>query len=260
MTTVWDDPDFAAAWNKTYGLDMAKAVIRAGIIYPLIEERIEWRDDVAVADFGCGNGNLARAFLAKPFTEWMGYDSGSAILATAADLAATDVRLKLKHADIGQPIPELTGQYNHAVSVFTLEEIATPSAQTFFNNMAAAVRGKKGHVHIFTQHPAYALQQDLLTVERQIPNTKFEGHKGYFDTDQSTYTLAILNRENGMASKAEYHHKPMGDIVNGLSRAGLAITEMLEVPSGVASMAQLATHQPKSGDVPRFLYLRAQLL
>lgn len=260
MKTVWDDPAFAKGWNDTYGIDMAKAPMRAGIVYPLIDTRINWNSDTRIADFGCGNGNLARALLGRPFAEWTGYDSGSAILATAAGLAAADSRLKLKHADIGKPMGDLRGQYDHAVSVFTLEEIAAASAPTFFNNLAAAVSGRQGQVHIFTQHPAYALQQDLLSQERQQPNTKFEGHDGYFDTAPSTYNLSVLNQQNGMASKAEYHHKPMSMIINGLSRADLAVTEMLEVPAGVSNMAQLSAHQPKAGDVPRFLYLKARML
>jgi len=162
--------------------------------------------------------------------------------------------------DIGQHIPEIQKSSNcdHVVSIFTLEEIAADRASAFFNNMAKAVHDRSGSVHIFTQHPSYALQQDIASLVQNSPNEKFQGHEGYFDARPTTYTLAVLNSENGVTEKPMYHHKPFGAIINGLAEAGLYLREILEIPAGVIDMPSMQSHQPKRGDVPRFLYLRAQ--
>lgn len=260
MTAVWNNPAFAAAWNDTYGLDMARAPIRPGLIYPLLRNRVDWNQGPAIADFGCGNGNLLRALQDQSFSHWTGYDSGSAILATAMPLAQGDKRVALHHADISQPMGALLQSQpaNHAISVFTLEEIPSANAQVFFNNLAAAIGERRGTVHIFTQHPAYALQQDLLAKERGIPNSKFDEHEGYFDSSPTTYNLSVLNQQGGVVERAEYHHKPMAAIINGMAKAGLSVVEMLEIPAGTTHLDQIERHRPVSGDVPRFLYIRAK--
>jgi hypothetical protein len=260
QTTVWDDPAFAQAWNDTYGLAMERAPVRGGLIYPLLKSRINWDPTLRLADFGCGNGNLMRALQPMAFSRWFGFDSGSAILDTARPLQEADPRFVFDRVDIAGKMkgyPRLA-QADHAISVFTLEEIPVSSMPTLFNNLAETVRERRGHVHIFTQHPAYALQQDLLAGERNTPNAKFAGHDGYFDTTPTTYNLSVLNQQNGVAARAEYHHKPLGLTLNGLMQSGLELREMIEVPAGVTKLEQLQVHQPKSGDVPRFLYLRLQ--
>jgi Methyltransferase domain len=260
--SVWDDPQFAGAWNSAYGLDMSRAPIRAGIIYPLAATRICWpqtqSEAIKIADFGCGNGNFIRAFSNCPHVEWLGIDSGTAILATAQPLAKTATISFLKR-DIGQEIPEVSTSpgFDHAVSIFTLEEISFEAMPAFFSNMAKAVHERNGTVHIFTQHPAYALHQDIISNAEGKPNDKFQGHRGYFDTGPTTYSLAILNHQQGIAAKPEHHHKPLAAITNGLGNVGLCLQEMLEIPAGVIDMNTLEAHQPKRGDVPRFLYLRA---
>jgi ubiquinone/menaquinone biosynthesis C-methylase UbiE len=262
--SVWDDREFAAFWNNTYGLDMGHAPTRAGLFYPLLEERI-WRQGseakmpLRLVDFGCGNGNLIRAFRNKPFAEWLGIDSGSAILETAQYLAE-DKRIQFLKADISDEIPEIHRDQNfdHALSVFTLEEIPVGRTNTFFQNMAASVCKRKGEIHIVTQHPSYAFQQDLVSILSGQPNEKFQGHQGYFDTNRTSYCLSLMNAEKKFSQMANYFHRPMGKIVTELATAGLFLQDMLEIPAGVLSLDALASHTPKSGDVPRFLYLRAK--
>lgn len=261
MPTVWDNQHFADAWNNTYGIDMAKAPIRPGVVFPLICNRVGWNEANAIeprlVDFGCGNGNLIRALKDHPFKEWVGIDSGSAILDTASPLAE-DTRISFMHADISEDLSHKIGtNFDHATSVFTLEEIPVQGVPNLFNNMASAVSARAGSVHIFTQHPAYALQQDLLALEHRESNKKFIGNQGYFDTEKSFYNLSVLNAQQGFPEQAEYHHKPLGLIINGLAKAGLCLDEMLEVPAGIIKLAEVEAHTPKSGDVPRFLYLRA---
>jgi SAM-dependent methyltransferase len=263
----WDNKEFVGQWNTTYGLDMLKAPIRPGIVWPLLAKRICWPQNkdqtIRIADFGCGNGNLIRAFINRPFVEWLGIDSGQAILDTARPLEkevrVDGTRVVLWHKDIGQPIPTISDApgFDHVVSVFTLEEIPAGNAAAFYANMAKAVKSPNGDVHIFTQHPAYALQQDTLSRAQGKPNEKFQGHEGYFDGAPVAYTLSVLNGKNGVEEKPTFHHKTFANIVNGLANAGLFVREMVEIPAGVLTVEELESHVPKRGDVPRFLYLRA---
>jgi SAM-dependent methyltransferase len=263
--SIWSNEQFAQQWNDTYGLDMSRAPIRPGIIYPLIAARICWpqrqQDGIRVVDFGCGNGNFIRAFKNRPFVEWLGIDNGEAILATARPLAG-DTKVSFLNRDIGQEIPEvqLSPGFDHAISVFTLEEISLKRTSVYFKNMAGAVSEKAGCVHIFTQHPAFALQQDIISMTLNTLNDKFQGHEGYFDTKPTTYNLNILNREKGVEVKPEYYHKPLATILNSLIDVGLCLQEVLEIPEGVVDIKSLDLHKPKRGDFPRFLYLRAKPL
>ena len=261
--SVWDNGNFVNFWNDTYGLDMAKAPIRPGIIYPLLDARI-WPADIPsppalrLVDFGCGNGNLIRALKDRPFSEWVGIDNGRAILETAQYLAE-DPRISFLGGDVGQEIPEISGYsgFDHSISVFTLEEIPSEHVIIFFKNMAASVFRRQGSVHIFTQHPSYALQQDWAAFTSGKENTKFQGHRGYFDTRKTSYRLSAMNAEKGFPEMADYHHKPLGMIITAIASTGLRIREMIEIPSGAVTMKELEESSPRSGDVPRFLYIEA---
>ena len=256
--SVWDDREFADRWNQTYGLDMSRAPIRSGLVYPIIADRINWpsikTDEIDIADFGCGNGNFIRAFSDRPFVRWLGIDAGAAILSTALPLEK-EATVRFIRRDLSEPIKD-TSDHHHVVSVFTLEEIPADGVSIFFNNMAAAIKKRSGQVHIFTQHPAYALERDIVSNAAGTENEKFPGHNGYFDTNPTAYQLSILNMKKGFPYQPRHHHKPMATILNGLASAELGLKEIIEVPAGVGTVKDLKSHIPKRGDVPRFLSAR----
>lgn len=264
IMSIWNDKEFVRQWNETYGLDMSKAPIRPGVIFPLIDARIAWpnrcEDAIKIADFGCGNGNFIRAFLNRPFVNWLGIDNGEAVLATAEPLSEDNRsqgnRVAFLKRDISREMPNLPS-VDHAVSIFTLEEIPTNNVSVFFDNLAQAVCERSGKVHIFTQHPSYAHTHDIVSNENGVNNEKFPGYRGYFDAAPTTYQLTVLNGESGISERPVIYHKPLAMIVNGLAKAGLYLREMLEIPVGVITMESLRSHQPTRGDVPRFLYLLA---
>lgn len=260
MSSVWDNDSFAQAWNDTYGLDMAKAPIRPGLIYPLIAESIGAATGLRLIDFGCGNGNLIRHFKDRPFQHWLGLDGGSAILKTALDLKEDDSRIDFARADLSAPLVKPLTGFDVATAIFVVEEIPVAGVQAFFNTIATSIKPETGRAHIFTQHPSYAFKEDLLAAQASQPNTKFEGHQGYFDTAPTTYALSIMNEANNHPERASYHHKPMSVILNAISAAGLHPEVMGEIPSGVITLDNWRNHKPQCGDTPRFLYLQLRRL
>lgn len=258
--SVWNKPEFAEAWNTTYGLDMAKAPLRAGIIYPLLAEDMGEASGLRLVDFGCGNGNLIRHFKDSPFAHWHGVDGGSAILDTARELQNSDPRIAFSLCDLSKPLaPEdkkkLAG-FDIATAIFVVEEIPASQLHVFFNTLASAIKPETGRIHIFTQHPSYTFKEDLLAQMSGQPNTKFEGNQGYYDTRPSTYSLNLLNAQGAHPEKAEFHHKPMSVILNTISQAGLYPETVGEVPAGIIKLEDWRYHTPKSGDTPRFLHMK----
>ena len=129
--------------------------------------------------------------------------------------------------------------------------------RTYFVNIAQGLK-PNGKALIFTQHPTYAMMESHKALAEGRPNTKFQGHQGYFDTTASTYALQLLNQRDGQPVMAEHHHKPMMTILNAAAAEGLTLNAMLETPSGVGSLAAARAHVPTPADFPRFLFLAFQ--
>ncbi|MBU6234567.1 MAG: methyltransferase domain-containing protein [Alphaproteobacteria bacterium] len=250
--TVWDDPVFAQAWNDTYGIDMAKAPIRANLAFPLVAEAVGDFRGLNMADFGCGNGNLIRHFSCKPFNRFVGVDGGSAILATART-HTNDPRVAYRHQDLCKAF-SFKARVDAITSIFVIEEIPTPKLGAYFANIARNLKAG-GKAILFTQHPAYAMVEAHKAEAEGRENTKFKGHSGYFDTSPSTYALQLLNQRDGLPLMADHHHKPLHTILNCATRAGLSLTNIQETPSGVGTIADLRAHTPKVADYPRFLFM-----
>ncbi len=250
--TVWDDPAFAAAWNDTYGIDMQKTSVRAELAFPLIADAIGNFNGKTLADFGCGNGNLIRHFGHRHFKSWIGIDGGRAILDTAIAHTA-DARVTFEHRDLCR-LFTAAAPVDVVTSMFVLEEIPAVHLRSFFANVAGMLK-PRGMALMFTQHPAYAMMEAHRAMAAGTPNTKFQGHQGYFDTNPSTYALQLLNQRDGEALMAAHHHKPLMTIVNDAASAGLVLTSMVETPAGIGSLESLRAHAPAAGDFPRFLFL-----
>jgi len=250
--TVWDDPAFAKAWNDTYGIDMQKTSVRADLAFPLMAEQIGNWDGKTLADFGCGNGNLIRHFAGQNFQSWVGIDGGRAILDTAI-ANTTDARISYEHRDLCD-LFKTSARVDVVTSMFVLEEIPATHLRNFFANVAGMLKAD-GTALMFTQHPAYAMMEAHKALAAGTPNTKFEGHRGYFDTNPSTYALQLLNQRDGEPLMAAHHHKPLMTIVNDAASTGLALTHMVETPAGIGSLKNLRAHTPAEVDFPRFLFL-----
>lgn len=250
--TPWDDTDFARQWNETYGMDMRNAPIRSQLVFPLIAQRAGKPDGLSLTDFGCGNGNLIGHFMHQPYKALNGYDGGAAILESARN-HIKDARVRFANIDLTQPDLVMT-KADVLTSVFVIEEIPVARLVDFFRNAARALKSG-GKAFFFTQHPVYALTEDHAAKRGDGVNAKFAGHKGYFDTAPSTYALKIMNQDGGHPVKVDYHHKPIGKIFNAAIIGGLTLTETLEIPAGVETLANLRAHEPKQGDTPRFLFM-----
>ncbi len=256
--TVWDDRDFVDQWNETYGLDMARAVVRAGLVYPLVESVLGDMRRMHVVDLGCGNGNLMLRFEKHAYRSFTGIDGGSEVIKTAR-ASVTDIRTRFRHADITDRLP-LGDESTHAITnIFVLEEIPAPRLSPLFSE-AARILKKGGDMLVFTNHPVNALYYDLEACRKGTGNLKYEGLKGYYDTDPSTYTLSIMNQRDGFPVKVDHHHKPLPLIMNAFSQAGLACVRFEEIPAGVGDMDGWAAHRPKTGDRPQFLFLHLKKL
>ena len=253
MATAWDDPEFVKAWNETYGLAMQNAPIRPGLIFPLLAGKTSNFEGLDLADLGCGNGNLIRYFGRAKFKSWTGVDGGGAVIDSAAD-SVVDPRVKFVHADLTQPLPLPYAGADVVTAIFVAEEISAARLKDFFANVARVLK-PGGRAYIFSNHPVNAFFQDMEAVRNGGTNKKFEGHKGYFDRDPSTYALSVLNQGQGFSKKAVYNHHTIGDIVTAFAQAGLCVHDMREVPDRVITLADWENHQPKQGDIPRFLYL-----
>lgn len=250
---VWDDPAFVATWNATYGMDMSRAPIRPGVVYPWIADIVGNFSGKKLIDLGCGNGNLIHHFRDAAFASWVGVDPGKAVLESARD-HIQNPRIDFLHASATDP--SLRSELGHcgfdaATAIFVLEEISNDSLQGLCSNIRKLL-SRQGQALIFSNHPINAFAEDFRAALANEPNKKFEGHKGYFDRSPLEYTLSVMNYQNGHPDKAEYHHKTIGDIVNAFAREGLFLKKMLEVPYGVLSYGDIKTREPKAGDLPRF--------
>ncbi len=254
MTTAWDREDFVAAWNQTYGLDMSKAPIRPGLIFPMLAEKIVSFDNLVLADLGCGNGNLIRHFENTNFARWIGVDGGSAVIQSAVD-NTQDPRVQYQHADLTKPLSIEPHSVDIVTNVFVIEEIPFEQLQGLFANVKQILK-PEGQAFFFTNHPSHALVQDLDAVRLQKPNAKFPGHQGYFDHQAAPYVLSVLNAQDGLQVMANYHHKTFSDIMNAAASAGLQLVEMGEIPTKVIELDKWKKHQAAPGDTPRFLYLQ----
>jgi len=251
---VWNDPEFAQNWNETYGLDMSRAPIRTQFIFPLLEKKIGDMEGLHLADLGCGNGNLILHFNKASFASWTGIDGGKAILDTARE-SVKDPRVKFIHKNLTSTLPIKEASMDIVTSIFVLQEIPLKTHETFFNNISKMLK-PEGKAFIFGSHPSYALVQDVLAVEtNNSVNTKFPGHKGYFDSEPTEYVLSILNKEKKYDKKAFHHHTPISDTFNMAVKSGLYVHDIKEVPQGVINVETLATRKPKQGDIPRFVHL-----
>lgn len=253
MTSPWNDPAFVKAWNDTYGIDMRESPIRRQLAFPLIERHMRGFEGKTLADFGCGNGSLIGHFIERPFAAWTGYDSGAAILESAAAHIA-DPRVAFRRMDVTSP-GLVFEKVDALTSVFVLEEIPDAKLHDYFTNVARALK-KDGAAFIFTQHPAYAMIEARAAHERGEENLKFRGHKGYFDRSASTYALRLLNQRDGEPVMAAFHHHPMHRIFNSAGPAGLFLDAMVETPAGAAYLLDVDRHRPSPGDYPRFLFLK----
>lgn len=253
MPTAWDDAEFVRAWNETYGLAMQNAPIRPGLIFPLLARKTGDFAGLDLADLGCGNGNLIKYFEGARFKSWTGVDGGSAVIDSAAQ-SVTDPRVKFVHADLTKPIPLAAESADAATAIFVLEEIEAARLKDFFANVARVLK-PDGRAYIVSNHPVNALIHDLEAVRTGEGNKKFEGHRGYFDREPSTYALSVLNQGQGFGKKAVYHHHTVGDIVTAFAQAGLVAREMAEIPDKIITLADWENHKPQPGDIPRFLYL-----
>ncbi|QQG37191.1 MAG: class I SAM-dependent methyltransferase [Micavibrio aeruginosavorus] len=254
MATAWDREDFVNAWNQTYGLDMSKAPIRPGLIFPLLAEKIASFENLVLADLGCGNGNLIRHFSRTDFSKWIGVDGGSAVIKSAAD-NTRDSRVEYQHADLTRPLAVETHSVDIVTNVFVIEEIPFQDLKGMFANVKDILK-PDGRAFFFTNHPSHALLQDLDAVRTGQPNAKFPGHQGYFDHQGTSYVLSVMNAQDKQPVMANYHHKTFSDIMNAAASADLQLVEMGEIPQGVIRLDDWKNHTPNAGDSPRFLYLQ----
>ena len=253
--TVWNNPDFVAQWNNTYGIDMRHAKARVDLLFPLVAERVGAFDDLSLIDLGCGNGNLIHNFLDYNFSRWTGIDQGGAVLDSARD-AITDSRVNFINGDVTAPIASESGLTESAdivTSFFVLEEIPLENLTGHFEQMRSLLKDN-GKGIIFFNHPAYALIHNLESRQNGADNKKFPGHEGYFDRTPTKFSLGKLNGEQGYEVHAEYHHKTMADVFNALTKAGLTVDYVLEPPKSDVNWPPQNT-ESTSGDYPRFLYL-----
>lgn len=251
--SAWDDPDFANAWNDTYGIDMSMAPTRAGLVFPWMEMNISDASNLRLIDIGCGNGNLIRHFTKASLAEMVGVDSGRAILQSAKN-SLTDPRVKFVHASATNPFPfaETGKDFDLVSSIFVVEEIPFASFDNYCQTLHDVLK-PQGKAFVFTNHPANALIEDHTSLMHGKPNQKFPDHKGYFDRDPSLYTLQMMNGTKGIEKKAAYHHKTIADILNSFNRAGLILQSMIEVPKGVVHLNEQSLYACRRGDIPRFI-------
>ncbi len=255
---AWDDPDFVASWNETYGLDMSNAPIRPGIVYPWIERQVGDFSDKKLIDIGCGNGNLIHHFRQANFHHWYGIDPGREIIKSAKG-HITDQRVTFSHINPAEEdyISRQGQDYDVATGVFVLEEIPNEGFQHFCNSISSILK-PDGSLLLFSNHPINIAREDLLRRIDSAHPVKFEGLEGYYDSRSSLYSLSVLNQNNNFEKKAPHHQKTLATIINCFSKANLHIQDMIEVPCGVVTMKQLEGHQPRTEDMPRFLGLSLQ--
>lgn len=256
--TVWDDKTFVDQWNATYGLDMARAVVRAGLVYPLVENMLGNMRRKDMVDLGCGNGNLMLRFENAAYRSFTGIDGGSEVIKTARE-SVTDIRTRFKHADITDRLPLENESTDAITNIFVIEEIPVSGITPMFGEAARILR-KGGDMLVFTNHPFNAMYYDHQACRDGGPNPKYEGLKGYYDTDPSTYALSLMNQRDGFPVKVDHHHKSLAHIMNASALSGLACARFCEIPAGVGTMDAWANHQPKMGDRPQFLFLHLKKL
>lgn len=250
--SAWDDPNFVAAWNNTYGLDMRNAPIRGKFVFPWIDHEIGNLSGKRILDVGCGNGNLISHFRSASFQEFIGIDTGKAVVESARS-AVKDPRVRFIHINPSKPYPqaEIGTDFDAVTSVFVVEEIPFTAFDKFCASIGQSLK-PQGKACIFTNHPTNALVEDMTAKLKNSPNQKFPDHQGYFDREPNLYTLDIMNRDKGVSKKAQYHHKTIADIITAFAKSGLSVQSMVEVPRGMLSFADYNNHAPASGDIPRF--------
>ncbi len=252
--TVWDDPDFVATWNNTYGLDMARAGARVNCLFPLFAERVGDFKNKTLVDLGCGNGNLLLTFQSQDFSHWTGIDGGSVVLESAAQ-SVQDTRVDFIHGDVCSTMPsELLESADIVTSFFVMEEIPLEKTQEHFEAIKSLLN-KDGKALVFCNHPHYAMYQDWQSLSTGQPNKKFEGHAGYFDQTPTTFSLGKMNNRDGHEGKASYHHKTLAEIMNAAVNAGLRVNRVLEIPNTDVNWPPQENKMPQSGEYGRFLFL-----
>lgn len=218
---------------------------------------LELLGDVAgkrVLDVCCGQGVLIPLLLDKGAAAVTGLDASERLIASARSRFGGEARVRCLVGDACAPGEWADGSFDAATSIMAVHDV--PDLAGKFSNVAAALRPGGEFVAVFL-HPCFR-------IPRQTHWGWDEGRKlQYRRIDRYGVNLEIpivTHPGKGQSETTTFYHRPLGEVLDALGRAGLGMVRCLELSSHRRSQAggprSKAEHRAAK-EFPMFLALKA---
>ena len=197
------------------------------VIIPAVMEMLALRPREIVLDLCCGQGVMVRPLLAAGAGRITGVDASPKLIAAARKRHGPDGGAEFLVADATKPGPWTKGEFDAAVCVLAVHDVADMEA--LFKQLGAALK-PGGRAVLVVMHPCFRIPRQShwgWDEERKIQFRRL-------DCYQSPISIPITTHPGrGGGEQTVFHHRPLEGYLNALGHAGL----------GVVGAAELATHR-----------------
>ncbi len=246
----WDP---VAAWyDKLVG--EAGSDYHRHVILPAALRLLDPQEEEAVVDVCCGQGVLVRPLLEARIGRYLGVDASPRLVAVAKS-RHPERRAKFLVADACQPGPWADGSFDAAACLMAVHDV--PDAGGLFSNVAAALKPDGRAVFVF-MHPCFRIPRQTHWGWDNDQKIQFRRIDRY-GSPQEIPIATHPGKNSG--EETLFHHRPLGQILTAMGRAGLAVTACEELYSHRRSQGggafSKAEHRA-AAEFPMFLALVAR--
>jgi ubiquinone/menaquinone biosynthesis C-methylase UbiE len=217
------------------------------VIFPNIKRLYPPKAGVNVLDVGCGQGVYGRLLPAS--TNYTGLDLSKELIAEAKKLDHAKSH-EYFVANATQPLPVGRSQYDLAISILALQNMA--DAQAAITEMIAALK-PGGKIALVLNHPAFRIpRQSSWGIDEK---NKLE----YRRVNRYLSPLEVpINAHPGLKNSPVTwsYHQPISYYVSALTKSGCALTNFEEWVSDKESQGKAGKMENRArAEFPLFLFL-----
>lgn len=222
---------------------------------PAIEQLIGNIDGTWLLDLGCGSGTYSVSFAEKG-SHVVALDLSATMIALAQERAhRQNLKADFRVADIREPLPFDDAQFDIVFTATALHYVENIGG---FMKEVARVMKPTARLVASVLHPMSTARFPLAGSEEVEGPDPWEGW--YFGSPHRSIETPWLGfgEVSSEGRRIFCHHHTISDYFNGLSSAGLKITQLLEPAPPTEFAAKNASRYDEAMRVPVFLIFKAE--
>jgi SAM-dependent methyltransferase len=245
--------DGVAGWyDKLVGADGSD--YHQHVILPAVMDLLAVEKGDAVLDLCCGQGVLVRHLLAAGAGRVLGVDASGKLIGAARQRYGTEKSASFLRADACAEGDWADGSFDAVACVMAVHDV--PDAEGLMRNMAAALK-PGGRAVIVMMHPCFRIPKESHW--GWDPDQKIQYRR--LDKYGKALEIGIQTRPGlGTDEGTVFYHRPLADVISPMGKAGLGVTECVELFSHRRSQVgpfSKAEHKAAE-EFPLFIGLKAR--